>query len=479
MATYWLYFFNFTLPKNVQLMSSPQAEEIHPQPKPGLLFVQYSVRRIQRIRLILLAISILLLTSVGWFLYNANYLFAGTGILLLALIAFIYNQSRVFSKELRNTLFEYENESAKRDEFIARISHQIRTPLNNLVALGDLLKDSQSVEQNREFVETLLASTHNMVATVNEITRLTGREVESTGRDIPFNLNSTISTTLELFQEVGNGKVFFFEPSDQLTSSLKGDPVFLKQMVLNILGYVNDRASGKDMKTILSLDIIHETYENVEVLLSIQCIPPLSNLAEERENGNKAFLKHQLDLAQEQAKQHGGSVQIIEDRASTQISLQLLFAKDRNEEGDDAQPSRIRELESKHLSKTNLKQANVLLVEDNPINQRIVKLSLDKHVGSIELAANGKEALDKYGTTRYDIILMDIQMPVMNGLVATRKIREIESSVETHTPIIAITANAMLGDKEKCLEAGMDDYLSKPFQAGSLLEKIQRLLEKE
>jgi CheY-like chemotaxis protein len=92
--------------------------------------------------------------------------------------------------------------------------------------------------------------------------------------------------------------------------------------------------------------------------------------------------------------------------------------------------------------KIDLKDANVLLVEDNLINQKIVLLSLKKSVKNVDIANNGKEALDKFGLVKYDLILMDIQMPIMNGIVTTKKIRSIEKSTNTHTPIIAITANA-------------------------------------
>jgi CheY-like chemotaxis protein len=91
---------------------------------------------------------------------------------------------------------------------------------------------------------------------------------------------------------------------------------------------------------------------------------------------------------------------------------------------------------------------------------------------------NGKEALDRFGTSNYDLILMDIQMPVMDGFLATKKIREIETSSNSYTPIIAITANAMAGDRETCLAVGMDDYISKPFQVDVLLDKMKTLLAK-
>jgi len=128
-------------------------------------------------------------------------------------------------------------------------------------------------------------------------------------------------------------------------------------------------------------------------------------------------------------------------------------------------------------NKVELKNANILLVEDNAINQKIIILSLKNVVKSIDIANNGKDALDKFGTSKYDLILMDIQMPVINGIVATKKIRELESTSNTQTPIIAITANALSGDKETCLAAGMNDYISKPFQVEVLVNKMRALLE--
>jgi len=128
----------------------------------------------------------------------------------------------------------------------------------------------------------------------------------------------------------------------------------------------------------------------------------------------------------------------------------------------------------KERTRKELKDVNILLVEDNSINQKITLLTLRPLVNNIDTAINGKEALDKFGTSTYDLILMDIQMPVMSGLMAAEKIRALESSTNSHVPIIAITANAMLGDKERCLSAGMDDYISKPFQPAALIEKIRR-----
>jgi CheY-like chemotaxis protein len=138
--------------------------------------------------------------------------------------------------------------------------------------------------------------------------------------------------------------------------------------------------------------------------------------------------------------------------------------------------AKIEELIQKDKIHKELKDLKLLVVEDNLINQKITLLTLSPLVSSIDTASNGKEALDKFGTSNYDLILMDIQMPVMSGLVAAEKIRALESTTNSHVPIIAITANAMIGDKEKCLSAGIDDYISKPFQPAMLIEKIKRII---
>ncbi len=118
----------------------------------------------------------------------------------------------------------------------------------------------------------------------------------------------------------------------------------------------------------------------------------------------------------------------------------------------------------------------MLLVEDNELNQKILKIGLTNYFRNIDVAYCGKEALDKFGTSKYDIILMDIQMQEMDGITATMKIREIEKSTNSHVPIIAVTANALLGDRETCLSAGMDDYISKPFQIDDLIEMMKKLI---
>jgi CheY-like chemotaxis protein len=117
----------------------------------------------------------------------------------------------------------------------------------------------------------------------------------------------------------------------------------------------------------------------------------------------------------------------------------------------------------------------ILLAEDNPVNQRLAVRLLEKRGHKVTVVSSGRAAVEQHAAARYDVILMDVQMPEMDGLDATGVIREREHGTGCRTPIIALTAHALAGDRERCLSAGMDDYLSKPIQAAQLYEKIERL----
>jgi CheY-like chemotaxis protein len=186
----------------------------------------------------------------------------------------------------------------------------------------------------------------------------------------------------------------------------------------------------------------------------------------------KSYLN--FSIARKIVQFYHGNFEVRSKNHTTNINLAFLLSNDKTQKEvkEETQDDQIIQLQTSQ----NLEDANILLVEDNSINQKIVLLSLKNKVKNIEVANNGKEALNKFGTTKYDLILMDIQMPVMNGIVATKKIRELESSTNTHTPIIAITANALSGDKESCLAAGMNEYISKPFEVEILLQKMRNLL---
>ncbi len=122
-----------------------------------------------------------------------------------------------------------------------------------------------------------------------------------------------------------------------------------------------------------------------------------------------------------------------------------------------------------------MKKVNLLLVEDNFINQKLILLQVKNLGYVVDIANNGKEAVEKFSNNNYDIILMDLMMPIMDGLEATRTIRNIEKNINIHTPIIGLTANTYDSDRERCLASGMDEYMPKPFDLDEFLNLVKVL----
>ena len=265
-----------------------------------------------------------------------------------------------------------------------------------------------------------------------------------------------------------------------------GDPIRIKQLFLNLVENIL-KLGQANHQTNIQIKIFN--YRETEAKLTLRfkimaCMAP-KPAGKTREAGSSVKCKlpiplDELDLSiPEKFVDILGGVLVTETYEDhTLFNFDLEFIKSNKKLKKGAKGSHFGVEDIRTTRKVELKDANILLVEDNLINQRIVVLSLEPLVKNIDLAMNGKESLDKFGKTNYDLILMDIQMPVMDGFLATKKIREIETSSNSFTPIIAITANAMAGDREACLAVGMDDYISKPFQVDVLVEKMKTLLAK-
>lgn len=388
--------------------------------------------------------------------------------------------------ELNIKIEEEKKNTAAKEEFISKISHQIRTPLNNIVVVSNLVNSSDIDDKLRDLIDTIQASTNNLINVVNNIAELSNVDLlKSKDYNQNFNLDTTIRNTLNLFaSEDSNDINFPINIPIENNYMFFGDPVKLKQVFLSLIeNMIKNSKSGE--KTI-SIDIknFNESADWIEVLFNISTkdlfniseITKIRNTEKTKKGKTEAFIKlFELNIVKQIIDTLGGLIEIELTTDIFEFKFILKFKKGESiVEETSTQKGTFPEIEAS--PKINLKDANVLLVEDNLINQKIVLLSLKKSVKSVDIANNGKEALDKFGSVKYDLILMDIQMPIMNGIVATKKIRGIEKSTNSHTPIIAITANALLGDKEECIAAGMDDYISKPFQIETLIDKMKKQL---
>ena len=367
-------------------------------------------------------------------------------------------------------------ELRQKKEFISDLSHQLRTSLSNIILVNNLFYSSSLDKNQKELIDTLRASTNNLLDAVNKIVDFSEPELlKLKDSFISFNLLPTLNSIVNLFSDKRQSLIVL-DVSSNIQNFLIGDPIKLKQIFLNLLQSIlfsNDLIIINEIR--IKIYPEKETKSDLKLSFNLEVsFNPKENNSE-KVDPSAPVLGSDILNTKKLIEYSGGVLIINHSETVDTYSFILGFQKDLTRRLEDVTEKTPIE-DSKSIK---LKDANILLVEDNLINQKIVMLSLRGMVKNIDLANNGKEALTKFGTSKYDIILMDIQMPVMDGIIATKKIREIESSTNTQTPIIAITANALSGDRENCLAVGMNDYVSKPFQVDILIQKMRVLLNKK
>jgi CheY-like chemotaxis protein len=357
--------------------------------------------------------------------------------------------------------------------------------------VSNLVNKSKLDSEHRDLFDTILASTINLINVVNNIVKVSEVKIEKElSHQVNFDLSSSVDNTLKLFRDQHKDRLEVnLHTSRNIKTNYIGDPIRIKQIFLNIIeNIIKANPKGKILVNI-EIDVVNDREHESELSFIIRC-PELQLESDDYGNfysrpsdelvreGSYQPDDYYIDftIARKIIEYYGSELKVTGLDEQTTLSFGFLLKKGTvGVQKSEIDKETAQLLQSKQ--KIDLSNANILLVEDNAINQKIIILSLKNQVRHIDVANNGKDALDKFGTTKYDLILMDIQMPVINGIVATKKIRELEATSNTQTPIIAITANALSGDKEACLAAGMNDYISKPFQVDVLVNKMKMLLE--
>lgn len=415
-------------------------------------------------------ISLLILIAAVLMISFNLRLLAGCMIIAGASLGIIMvRKASELNKSFNKSLNEFSSLNERKDDVIIDFSHRIREPLNNLVIISDMLMESGLQKKQKELLETFIASTNNMVTTVNELTMQSAGNLSYEHRKaIRFNLFSTIQNTIELYSLKDQANIDFILSKKEFSDfECFGDPIILKQIFLDLFNTIEIQSSDRVTKVTINLKKTKETGTESLVALRMQTDNPIILIND---------IGNEKSLAARFISSGNGTFSQEIGTNSTVLNIFLPFANPVTEIKPTIASQKIEELIQKDKTHKDLKDLKILLVEDNLINQKITLLTLKPLVHSIDTASNGKEALDRFGTNNFDLILMDIQMPIMSGLVAAEKIRALEASTNSHVPIIAITANAMIGDKEKCLSAGIDDYISKPFQPAALIDKIKKII---
>jgi CheY-like chemotaxis protein len=385
-----------------------------------------------------------------------------------ALFMMIVRKTSVLIKSAKESFLDASSSIEKKDDVISEFSHRIREPLNNLVVIADLMMTTGLQKKQKDLIETFVASTNNMVTTVNELTMQSAVSFSYEARKrIRYNILTTIQNTIELYSLKDKASLdFILNKKDYHEYECQGDPIILKQIFLDLFNSIEAENSERTTKVTINLKKERESVRERVIGFRIQTD---KNLELINESGTAGHLASRLITLN-----HGRFSQ-EKGEHFTVLNISMPFEYPLAEINQPSSPETGASVSVQKIIKE-LKDINILLVEDNLISQKTTILMLKPFVNSIDTAANGKEAIDKIGSSNFDLILLDIQMPVMNGITAAEKIRELEAGSNTHVPIIAITADAMIGDREKCLSAGIDEYISKPFQPAVLIEKIKKIL---
>ncbi len=407
-----------------------------------------------------------------------------------------------FSKEellarvnLHLTLRKYQDELIRSKEmaeasakakaiFLANISHEIRTPMNGIIGMIDILKRTSLTAEQLEYIDIIGISGENLLMIINDVLDFSKIEAgQITFEHIRFNLCDEINEVVKIlrYKAIQKKLDLSFEVAPDVPQLLIGDPLRLKQVLINLCNN--------------SIKFTEEGFVNVSVKLVArnECAVRLqfdvkdTGIGISPENQLKLFKSFSqadvsttrkfggtgLGLAISKNLVHlmGGEIGIISEEGKGAI---FHFDGEFGIAGEDLSETENQELEDSIHRERKLK---ILLAEDNVINQKVAILNLQKLGHSVIVVPDGFQAVERFISDLPDVVFMDVHMPVMDGVEATGKIREWENinSITNRVPIVAMTANTLKSDKDLFVAAGMDDYLSKPFNVSELVRLFDRI----
>ncbi len=382
--------------------------------------------------------------------------------------------------ELMDAKIDAERADKAKSDFLARMSHEIRTPMNAIVGMTELALEKVSDLEQKEYLTGVMSSAEHLTELINDI--LDFSKIEDghlTLEQIPFSLRDTLHSSVQplAFRARQKGLSCDVSIPPDIPDSLLGDPVRLRQIITNLLGNaVKFTAQGG---VLISVAEICRESDDVVLAMSIRDtgigIPP-----EAREQIFEPFIQADgsmtrkfggtglgLTIVRQLVEMMGGTVSVASE---VDQGSEFRFTVHCRLGDNQVYPQEIREDEpsTDSLIPAERKELSVLVAEDVAINQVIITRFLEKLGHNATVVENGREAVAAWSSGNFDLVMMDVQMPVMDGLAAARAIRELEQSRGGHVPIIAMTAHAMSEDIICCLEAGMDAHLAKPLKKTDL-----------
>lgn len=380
-------------------------------------------------------------------------------------------------KELIITQKKAEHAAAIKEQFMANMSHEIRTPLNAIIGFNARLNKTKLDAEQKEYAEAVQSSGENLLAIVNDILDFSKIEAGMVRIEkIRFNLPNLLQSLITMFVGQAKEKQVNLELkiSQNVPQFILGDPTRLTQILINLIGNALKFTNQGSVCVVVDLISIHD--KNATIIfkvidtgigIPVEKIPEIfERFTQAKSDTSRIFggTGLGLSIAKKLVELQSGTIQVESTQgkgSKFSFNIPYIIA-----EGEDDLLKKNNDNDKKIEITGNLK---ILVVEDNILNQKLASFMLKDWNIDFDICDNGKLAVEKLKSNNYNLILMDIQMPEMNGYEATEYIR---NQLKLTIPIIAMTADALPGEKEKCIGFGMTDYISKPIKAIDLKNLI-------